>query len=555
MKYSSVNITDTIFNTRPKYVAPSRGATSTIRELGPEPLRSVGNTKMYPSVCRGGKAMYSKTAPAFLEKCAALHYRNPMDGQLADIGTNEPVLTNGFEYNSNFDSNPGITHLLKKPMRITEQRLWSPSYQMQKNGSSNTMVRQDRSMSWMPSKYMPKGNHSVLIPPVITDKASLFCQPSESYWGYKRDATLLSDLQYMRRHPALFPYHASNSELYDSYSEREKLSQTRRCCFCQHHNQNNSMYVNFKESIGKRSSEGMHAPTWATDDSSYQNPQIKRCDSWTYCSMQQNKPSISISGVNEVNYNQINSGVKSKYRHGKRLVQRLLGVFCCDGQKTNIANRKGKWQQTRQEEKHKITEGLCPEYVHETSFRRFQAPNFYCDQSDYRYSPDRWVIVAAFGRELEVICQDNSPLGKNKSAENMGISLPSLMNIPVAVYLQRIAWLFDCSKECFVIALEYIHRLIRRRPELKVNYSTVHQLIVASLRVSNKFFDDKVVQSSYYAHIVDLPANTISVFERQLLYFLNFDLNVRPDQYYARYSSMLDDNQGPNRVTIWPRTI
>jgi len=552
MKYSSVNITDTIFHTRPKYVAPSRGTISTIRELGPEPLRSVGNTMMYPSVCKGGKAMYSKTAPAFLEQSAAFHYWNPMEGQLADIGTGDPVFTNGFKYNSNFDSSTGITRLLKNPKRIAEQQLWSPSYKMLKNGSSNTMVTQDRNMSWMASKYTPNGNHSLLIPPATTDKASLFYQPSESYWGY---AIPQSDLQYLRRHPDLFPYNASNSGLYDSYSAREKLSQTRRCCFFQYHNQTNTMHVNFKESISNRSSEGIHAPTCATDVSSYQNPHRKRCDSWTYCSIQQNKPSRSISGVNDVNCSQINSGVKSKYMHGKRLVQRLLGVFCCDGQKTNIANRKGKWQQTHQEENHKITEGVCPEYVHEKSFRRFQAVNFYCDQSDYRYSPDRWVIVAAFGRELEVICQENSPSGKNKSAENIGTGLPSLMNIPIAIYLKRIAWLFDCSKECFVIALEYIHRLVRSRPELEVNYSTVHQLIVAALRVSNKFFDDKVVQSSYYAHIVDLPANTISVFERQLLYFLNFDLNVRPDQYYARYSSMLDDNKGPNKVTIWPRSI
>merc|ERR1719233_561727 len=124
--------------------------------------------------------------------------------------------------------------------------------------------------------------------------------------------------------------------------------------------------------------------------------------------------------------------------------------------------------------------------------------------------------------------------------------------IPLAVYLKRIAWFFECSKECFVIALEYIHQLVRVVPDVKVNYTTVRQLIVAALRLSSKFNDDKFTRNSYYAHIVDLPNSTVAVFEAQMLFFLKFDLNVRPEQYYARYATMLADNQGQRKVAIWP---
>jgi len=149
------------------------------------------------------------------------------------------------------------------------------------------------------------------------------------------------------------------------------------------------------------------------------------------------------------------------------------------------------------------------------------------------------------------MCRRKSPAGNtSKSLGTIRFNAPNLSYIPLVTYLKRIALLFDCSNECFVIALEYIHRLVTVRRELEVNYSTVHQLIVAAIRVSHKFFDDNVVRSSYYAHIVDLPANTISVFEAQLLFFFNFDLNVRPDQYYKRYTAMLEDNRNPTKVTI-----
>jgi len=194
-----------------------------------------------------------------------------------------------------------------------------------------------------------------------------------------------------------------------------------------------------------------------------------------------------------------------------------------------------------------------PGELDQSSFVRFQAFNLYGDQSRQRYNTDRWVTVSAFCHSLESMCLKNSELaGANKSSGNSGLHSHNLSCIPLAEYIKRIACLFDCSKECFVIALEYIYQLIRVRPDVEVNYSTVHQLIVAALRVSHKFVDDNYIVSSYYAYVVNLPVNTIAVFEAQLLFFLKFDLNLRPGKYYTRYSMMLANNRGPRKVVIRP---
>merc|ERR1719245_1817171 len=259
------------------------------------------------------------------------------------------------------------------------------------------------------------------------------------------------------------------------------------------------------------------------------------------------------SKVDEVGSNDDRSKVKSKYIHGKRFVQRLLEVLRCERHKENKINEQGAEQPTSNEDL-----GKAQQFHHTTSVNcrgvgKFHWVNFDSSRSEWRKNPDRWVTVSALCQSLESMCQKNRPWGETRrSMGNIRFKTPNMPYIPLAVYLKRIAWFFECSKECFVIALEYIHQLVRVRSDVKVNYTTVRQLIVAALRLSSKFNDDKFTRNSYYAHIVDLPTSTVAVFEAQMLFFLKFDLNVRPEQYYARYATMLADNQGPTKVTIWP---
>ena len=174
-------------------------------------------------------------------------------------------------------------------------------------------------------------------------------------------------------------------------------------------------------------------------------------------------------------------------------------------------------------------------------------------RSKRRCDRDRWVTVSALCHSLERMCQKNSTLRKTGNTWSTSrFYAPNVSPIPLAGYLKRIALLFECSKECFVIALEYIHRLIRVC-QVNVDYNTVRQVAVAALRVSNKFFDDKETKNSYFAHIVDLPAKTIFMFEAQLLFFLKFDLSVLPEKYLARYKTMLAENRGPTKVELRPR--
>merc|ERR1719265_1768663 len=57
-------------------------------------------------------------------------------------------------------------------------------------------------------------------------------------------------------------------------------------------------------------------------------------------------------------------------------------------------------------------------------------------------------------------------------------------------YLLRIAKYFQCSHECFVLSLVYIDRIVKAHPEFSVCSLNIHRLIVTSVMLSVKFFDD-----------------------------------------------------------------
>lgn len=176
-------------------------------------------------------------------------------------------------------------------------------------------------------------------------------------------------------------------------------------------------------------------------------------------------------------------------------------------------------------------------------------------RKEWRYESDRWENVSALCHALEQMCLMNNNREKTKRPPvKTGFHAKTVPAVSLADYLKRIAWFFECSKECFVLALEYIHRLVKCKPEVEVNYHTVHHLVLTCIKVSAKFFDDNRFRSKFYAQVVGLQASTISAFEVKLVFLLSFDLYVQPEQYQNRHKAMLIDNQGPSKVTILPES-
>merc|ERR1719285_55275 len=234
----------------------------------------------------------------------------------------------------------------------------------------------------------------------------------------------------------------------------------------------------------------------------------------------------------------------------KSLIERLLSIYHSDDVRTKfgvekVTEKAKELQNTVTTNQISTAEAQCDEKLHIAALCK--------DRRQWRYDPVRWNTISALCNSLQVICRKNKQKVKpNDFQPNMIFHSPSIPDISLPAYLKRIAWFLGCPPACFVLALEYVHRLTQCCPEVEVNDYSVHQIGITCIMVATKFIHDKLLKNTFYARVAGLPVTSLSAFEVQLVFLLKFDLRFLPEQYNARYHSMLAENQGSGRVIIRP---
>lgn len=103
--------------------------------------------------------------------------------------------------------------------------------------------------------------------------------------------------------------------------------------------------------------------------------------------------------------------------------------------------------------------------------------------------------------------------------------------ISIHKYLQRIFQYANCSRSCFVVALIYIDRIIQRNASFMITSLNIHRLLITSVMVAAKFFDDIYYDNAYYAKVGGIPTAEMNSLELEFLFMINFTLNVTPEVY------------------------
>lgn len=104
-------------------------------------------------------------------------------------------------------------------------------------------------------------------------------------------------------------------------------------------------------------------------------------------------------------------------------------------------------------------------------------------------------------------------------------------NVSIQDYLFRIARYFLCSPECFVMALVYVDRIMKRHCDFIVCKLNIHRLIVTSMMLSVKFFDDVYYSNAYYAKVGGVRASEMNVLEAHFLKLIDWHLFVSPEEF------------------------
>ncbi len=146
-------------------------------------------------------------------------------------------------------------------------------------------------------------------------------------------------------------------------------------------------------------------------------------------------------------------------------------------------------------------------------------------------------IVPVLACVLKQLCMRNDQLAVDpKYVSKFHALRPP--GITIRDYLERIAKYAACSGECFVLALVYIDRIIQSNPNFVVNSLNIHRLLITSVMISAKFFDDQYFNNAYYAKVGGVPCKEMNSLEVEFLFLTNFSLFVTYETYKQYHTEL-----------------
>lgn len=147
-------------------------------------------------------------------------------------------------------------------------------------------------------------------------------------------------------------------------------------------------------------------------------------------------------------------------------------------------------------------------------------------------------IVQVLAAVLERLVSANSHLSSSSThQEQTHFHAQRAPAIGMLQYLERIHKYASCSKECFIIALIYIDRLIQRNNFLLTTLN-VHRVVITSILLAAKFFDDAYYNNAYYAKVGGVLVEEMNNLETQFLFKIDFSLRVLPE-VFEKYEAEL----------------
>jgi len=152
-------------------------------------------------------------------------------------------------------------------------------------------------------------------------------------------------------------------------------------------------------------------------------------------------------------------------------------------------------------------------------------------------------LVEVLSDVLTRLCERNDRFMINQTAVTRFQALRA-PQIAIKSYLERIVKYSNCSEECFVLALIYIDRLIKVNEKFMLNSLNVHRLMITSVMLGAKFFDDQYYNNAHFGKVGGVSCKEINLLEIEFVFMINFNLYVETD-LFETYSKRLESHAHP----------
>jgi len=137
-------------------------------------------------------------------------------------------------------------------------------------------------------------------------------------------------------------------------------------------------------------------------------------------------------------------------------------------------------------------------------------------------------IARGIARVLKAMSQPSKPSAPKNCFQSVKLPACSLK-----AYASRIHEYFQCSRECWVMALAYIERIIKLNPTFQVTEMTCHRLLLISVAVAVKFQDDEYYSNEYFAKIGGITTKELNALEAEFLQLIGWRLDIQVAEYNA----------------------
>ena len=165
-------------------------------------------------------------------------------------------------------------------------------------------------------------------------------------------------------------------------------------------------------------------------------------------------------------------------------------------------------------------------------------------------------LVNVLADVLKQVCQRSDRILGTTNITHM-TNFHAMRTPPMSIksYIKHIEAKCCCSKQVFLLALIYIRRLIRSTSYFIINSRSIHRIIITSIMIGAKFYDEPVISNAYFAYVGDISCKEINILEIEFLFRIRFDLSVQINLYNA-YNTFLTLQVQPleeGDALIWPQ--
>lgn len=134
-----------------------------------------------------------------------------------------------------------------------------------------------------------------------------------------------------------------------------------------------------------------------------------------------------------------------------------------------------------------------------------------------------------------ILCQIAK--GNVKEATPDKFSSNLVPDLSIADYMARIQKYFNCSESCFVAMLIYLDRLTSSTP-IVVNLSNIYRLLLTSMVLAVKFWEDKLRTNTFYAKVGGVSLKELNEMESNGLRLLEWNVHISDQDYQIYFNEL-----------------